>query len=35
VEGTVIADEGHHVANNGAELRISAGKKKHGILRPA
>jgi tyrosyl-tRNA synthetase len=35
VEGEVVADEGHHVANNGAELRISAGKKKHGILRPA
>ena len=35
LEGQVIVDEGHHVANNGGELRISAGKKKHGILRPA
>lgn len=35
VEGEMVADESHHVANNGAELRISAGKKKHGILRPA
>jgi tyrosyl-tRNA synthetase len=35
IEGEVIANEAHHVINNGAELRISAGKKKHGVLRPA
>ena len=35
VDGAVIADEAHHIAGGGGELRISAGKKKHGVLRPA
>ncbi len=35
VNGAVIDDEGHHIAADGGELRISAGKKKHGVLRPA
>ena len=33
VDGVAITAEGHHIAG-GAELRISSGKKKHGILRP-
>jgi tyrosyl-tRNA synthetase len=34
VAGEAIADDAHHIAG-GAEVRVSAGKKKHGILRPA
>jgi len=34
VDGDPVSDEGYHVPG-GRELRISAGKKKHGILRPA
>jgi tyrosyl-tRNA synthetase len=35
VDGATISDEAYHIAGGTAELRISAGKKKHGILRPA
>lgn len=34
VDGEVVSDEGFHIPG-GAELRISSGKKKHGVLRPA
>ncbi len=34
VDGEVVADEGYHIPG-GTELRISSGKKKHGVLRPA
>ncbi|MBK6801220.1 tyrosine--tRNA ligase [Novosphingobium sp.] len=33
VDGEGIADEGFHIPG-GVEVRISAGKKKHGVLRP-
>ena len=35
IGGASVSDEGHHIAGGGGELRISAGKKKHGVLRPA
>ncbi len=34
IDGASVTDEALHVPG-GAELRISAGKKKHGVLRPA
>lgn len=34
LDGASVTDEAHHIAG-GAEVRISAGKKKHGVLRPA
>jgi tyrosyl-tRNA synthetase len=34
VDGTAITDEAHRIPGGG-EVRISAGKKKHGVLRPA
>jgi len=34
VDGNVVAEEGYLIPG-GAERRLSAGKKKHGILRPA
>ena len=34
VDGNAITEDGYHIPG-GAELRISSGKKKHGILRPA
>jgi tyrosyl-tRNA synthetase len=34
VDGESITDESHHISG-GSEVRISAGKKKHGVLRPA
>jgi len=34
IDGAVISEDGYHIAG-GAERRISSGKKKHGILRPA
>lgn len=34
VDGTAITDEAYRIPG-GNELRISAGKKKHGVLRPA
>ena len=33
IDGTGIADEAFHI-QGGREVRISAGKKKHGVLRP-
>lgn len=35
LDGVSIADEGHRIEANGGEVRISSGKKKHGVLRPA
>ena len=35
IDGLAIADEGHRIEPGAGELRISSGKKKHGILRPA
>ena len=35
LDGAAIADENHRVESSGGEVRISAGKKKHGVLRPA
>ncbi len=32
LEGESVTDESHRIDGTGAELRISAGKKKHGIL---
>ncbi len=34
IDGASVTDEALHIPG-GAELRISAGKKKHGVLRPA
>jgi tyrosyl-tRNA synthetase len=34
LDGVSVTDESHHIAG-GSEVRISAGKKKHGVLRPA
>ena len=34
VDGNVVSEDGYQIPG-GAELRISSGKKKHGILRPA
>ncbi len=34
IEGEAVTDENHHIPG-GCELRISSGKKKHGVLRPA
>ncbi len=34
IDGETVTDESFHIAG-GAERRISSGKKKHGILRPA
>lgn len=34
LDGVAITDEAHHIPG-GREVRISAGKKKHGVLRPA
>jgi tyrosyl-tRNA synthetase len=35
LDGEVVSDELHSVVVSSGELRISAGKKKHGVLRPA
>jgi len=35
VDGEQISDENHRVDLSGGEARLSSGKKKHGILRPA
>jgi tyrosyl-tRNA synthetase len=35
LDGQVISDESHHIAAGSDELRLSSGKKKHGVLRPA
>ena len=34
IDGESVTDEGFHIPG-GAEIRISSGKKKHGVLRPA
>ena len=34
LDGDSVTDELHHIPG-GSEVRISAGKKKHGVLRPA
>jgi tyrosyl-tRNA synthetase len=34
VDGEAVSDEGHRIVLNGAEIRVSSGKKKHGIVRP-
>lgn len=33
LDGESVTDEAHHITG-GSEVRISAGKKKHGVLRP-
>ena len=35
IDGEAVSDENHLIAGSGAEVRISAGKKKHGVLRPS
>ncbi len=35
LDGEAIADENHHIPDAAGEVRISAGKKKHGVLRAA
>jgi tyrosyl-tRNA synthetase len=35
LDGEAITDESHRIEPGQGERRISAGKKKHGILRPA
>ncbi|MBS0254723.1 MAG: tyrosine--tRNA ligase [Proteobacteria bacterium] len=35
IDGEAVSDEGHHIAHGAEDIRISAGKKRHGILRPA
>ena len=35
VEGQAVTDEAHVIALGNAEIRVSSGKKKHGVLRPA
>jgi tyrosyl-tRNA synthetase len=35
VDGETVSDEAYFIAASTKELRISAGKKRHGILRPA
>jgi tyrosyl-tRNA synthetase len=32
LDGEAVTDEAHHIPGDGPELRISAGKKKHGVL---
>jgi tyrosyl-tRNA synthetase len=35
LDGQPISDENHRVVLTGNEVRLSSGKKKHGVLRPA
>ena len=35
IDGEAVSDENLHIAGSRGEVRISAGKKKHGVLRPA
>ena len=35
IDGAVVTDETHAITANCGELRISSGKKKHGVLRSA
>ena len=34
IDGEAVSDENLQIAGSGTEVRISAGKKKHGVLRP-
>ena len=34
IDGEAVSDENLQIAGSGIEVRISAGKKKHGVLRP-
>jgi tyrosyl-tRNA synthetase len=35
LDGAPVSDENHRIVPGAAEVRLSSGKKKHGILRPA
>jgi tyrosyl-tRNA synthetase len=35
LDGEAISDEGHRITLSTGEIRISSGKKKHGVLKPA
>jgi tyrosyl-tRNA synthetase len=35
VNGEAVTDEAFHIPADGGDVRISAGKKRHGVLRPA
>lgn len=35
LDGAAISDENHHITVTTGEIRLSAGKKKHGVLKPA
>lgn len=35
IGGEAITDDAYHIPGSAEDLRISAGKKKHGVLRPA
>jgi len=35
LDGEAIADENHRIQLENGEIRLSAGKKRHGVLRPA
>ncbi len=35
IDGEAVSDENLQIAGSGIEVRISAGKKKHGVLRPS
>jgi tyrosyl-tRNA synthetase len=35
VDGESISDENYLISGNSGEVRVSSGKKKHGVLRPA
>ena len=35
LDGEAITDESYRIAGNCGELRVSSGKKKHGVLRQA
>ena len=35
VNGEAVTDEAFHIAADTGDVRLSAGKKRHGVLRPA
>lgn len=35
VDGEIVSDENHMISYPSGEVRVSSGKKKHGVLRPA
>ncbi len=35
LDGEAVSDENHRIALTHGEMRISSGKKKHGVLKPA